>query len=70
VSVRTPKPPIPLYWWPFWMLLLVIGLVFFYGIMTPAWIAIRFVAWLSERSPRQRQRARAGAGGAPERQGR
>lgn len=45
------KPPIPWYWWPFWMFLLGIGLVVFYGVLTPAWMAIRAIAWLSERRP-------------------
>lgn len=63
------KPPIPLYWWPLWMLLLLIGIIFFYGILTPVWIGIRAVAWLSERSPRRRRAPADGgsASGRPER---
>jgi hypothetical protein len=44
-----PKPPIPWYWWPVWMALLAAGLLFFYMVLTPVWMAIRAVAWLSER---------------------
>ncbi|HSJ94934.1 MAG TPA: hypothetical protein VK896_12945 [Gaiellaceae bacterium] len=47
----TPKPPVPLYYWPLWMGILALALVVFYGILTPVWMAIRAVAWLSERSP-------------------
>jgi hypothetical protein len=43
------KPAVAWYWWPVWMLLLGIGLVVFYGALTPAWMAFRGVAWLSER---------------------
>lgn len=47
----TPKPPVPLYYWPLWMGILALALVVFYGILTPVWMAIRAVAWLSERPP-------------------
>ena len=43
------KKPVAWYWWPYWMLLLVLGLFVFYVILTPVWMAIRLVAWLSER---------------------
>ena len=46
--MSTPKPPIPWYWWPWWMFLLAVGLVIFYAALTPAWMAFRGVAWLSE----------------------
>lgn len=61
------KPRIPFYWWPLWMFLLLVGLVFFYGVLTPVWLAIRFVAWLSERSSGRSRRARGGAEAAPDR---
>lgn len=63
MSSRAPrrKPRIAFYWWPFWMFLLLVGLVFFYGVLTPVWLGIRFVAWLSERSPGRSRRARGGA---------
>ncbi len=40
---------IPAYYWPFWAVTLVLGLFVFYVLLTPVWMAIRFVAWLSER---------------------
>ena len=44
----TPKP-IRFYWWPLWMIFLAVALVFFYGILTPIWMGIRVLAWLSDR---------------------
>jgi hypothetical protein len=44
------KPPVPLYWWPLWLFILALALFLFYVVLTPVWIAIRLVAWLSERS--------------------
>jgi hypothetical protein len=44
------KLPVAWYWWPLWMLLLGAGLVVFYGALTPAWMAFRGFAWLTERS--------------------
>ena len=55
------RAPIRWYHWPFWMLLLTLGLVVFYGLFTPAWMLVRFVAWLSERAPRRRRDALARA---------
>ena len=43
------KKPVPLLYWPFWMLLLALALGVFYVFLTPIWMAIRLVAWLSER---------------------
>jgi hypothetical protein len=63
-AVRRAKPPIPFYWWPLWMLLLVIALIVFYGILTPVWMGIRLVAWTTERSSRRGRRARGAGGGA------
>ncbi len=48
-----PKPPVPLYYWPLWLFLLAVGLVLFYVVFTPAWMAIRLAAWVSERSRRR-----------------
>jgi hypothetical protein len=42
------KPPIPWYYWPFWMLVLAGALFIFYVVFTPVWIAIRLAAWFSE----------------------
>ena len=45
----TRKPPIPWYYWPVWMVCLVLGLFIFYVLLTPVWMGIRFVSWLAER---------------------
>jgi hypothetical protein len=42
------KPPIPLWYWPFWGFLLALGLFVFYVVLTPIWMIVRFVAWLAE----------------------
>ena len=44
-----PKPPIPWYWWPVWMLLLVAGLFVFYVLLTPVWVGIRLIEWFAHR---------------------
>ena len=43
------KEPVAWYWWPYWMTLLAAALVLFYVVLTPIWMGIRLVAWLSER---------------------
>jgi hypothetical protein len=43
------KPKVPFYYWPFWMVLLALGLFVFYVLLTPVWMGIRFVSWLAER---------------------
>lgn len=55
------RPPIRFYHWPFWMVLLALGLIVFYGLFTPGWMAVRLAAWLSERAPRRRRDALAQA---------
>jgi hypothetical protein len=43
------KRPVPLYYWPFWMACLALGLFVFYVLLTPMWMGIRFISWLAER---------------------
>jgi hypothetical protein len=43
------KPPIPWYWWPFWMVLLAAGLFVFYVLLTPVWVGIRLSEWFAHR---------------------
>ena len=45
----TPKQKIPFYYWPFWMVLLALGLFVFYVLLTPIWMGIRLISWLAER---------------------
>ncbi len=40
--------PIPLVYWLLWMATLALALVLFYAILTPVWMAIRAIAWVSE----------------------
>jgi hypothetical protein len=49
-----PKPPVRWYWWVLWIFLLGVGLLIFYVLFPPVWIAIRLMAWVSERSARRR----------------
>ncbi len=41
--------PIPVLYWPVWMATLAAALVVFYAFLTPVWMAIRVIAWVSER---------------------
>lgn len=43
------RRPIPFLYWPLWMATLALSLVIFYGFLTPIWMLIRLVAWVSER---------------------
>jgi hypothetical protein len=45
----TGKRPVPLYYWPFWMVCLALGLFVFYVLLTPVWMGIRLISWLAER---------------------
>ncbi len=46
------REKIPAYYWPFWGVLLALGLFIFYVLFTPIWMGIRLAAWLSERGSR------------------
>ena len=41
-----PKPPVPLWRWALWWVVLAVALVLFYGLMTPLWMSLRAVAWV------------------------
>ena len=43
------KPPVPWFYWPFWLVLLAVGLFIFYVLLTPVWMGIRLISWLAER---------------------
>ena len=45
----TPKPSIPWYWWPVWLLVLAGGLFVFYVLLTPVWVGIRLIEWFAHR---------------------
>jgi hypothetical protein len=46
------KQPIPFWRWILWWLLLCVGIVAFYILMTPFWLAVRAAAWAASRSSR------------------
>jgi hypothetical protein len=43
------REPVPFLYWPLWLGILGLALVVFYGVLTPFWMLIRAVAWVSER---------------------
>ena len=43
------KSKIPVWYWPFWMVCLALGLIIFYVLLTPVWMGIRLVSWLAEK---------------------
>ena len=43
-----PKPPVPLWRWLLWSILLLLALVLFYGLFTPFWFGLRVLAWIAE----------------------
>ena len=45
----TPRRKIPFYYWPFWMVLLALGLFVFYVLLTPVWMGIRLISWLADK---------------------
>ena len=49
-----PKPPVPLWRWLLWSLLLLLALVLFYGLFTPFWFGLRVTAWIAEFRSRRR----------------
>ncbi len=42
------RPPIPLWRWGLWWVLLAIGMLLFYVVLTPIWIGLRALAWAAE----------------------
>jgi hypothetical protein len=60
VSAVANRARIPRWWWVVWMIVLGGALIVFYGFFTPAWIGIRAVAWISDRSSRTLESRRAG----------
>jgi hypothetical protein len=49
-----PKPPVPLWRWGLWWILLAIGMFLFYVVLTPLWIGLRALAWVAELRARRR----------------
>ena len=60
------KKPVPWPYWLLWLASLGLALVLFYVILTPVWMAIRALAWLSGRGAEIARGVRATArSGAP-----
>ena len=49
-----PKPPVPLWRWASWWLILAVADVFFYVLLTPVWVGLRAAAWLADFRARRR----------------
>lgn len=53
------KPPVPLWRWGLWWVLLALGMFIFYVALTPLWVGLRALAWVAEfRARRQSRSAR------------
>ena len=44
----TEKPPVRVWWWPFWGCLMAPALVLFYGVFTPIWLAVRIARLIAQ----------------------
>ena len=49
-----PKPPVPLWRWALWWIVLAAALVIFYVLLTPLWMGLRALAWIAEFRARRR----------------
>lgn len=43
-----PKPPVPIWRWTTWWLILGAAVVVFYVLLTPIWMGLRALAWLAD----------------------
>ena len=50
-----PKPPVPVWRWALWWVLLAVGMFLFYVLLTPIWIGLRVLAWVAEFRARRRR---------------
>ena len=48
------KPRIPLWRWALWGVVLLVGDIVFYVLLTPIWIGLRTLAWVAEFRARRR----------------
>ena len=49
-----PKPPVPLWRWAAWLLILGAAMIVFYVLLTPVWMGLRAAAWLADFRARRR----------------
>jgi hypothetical protein len=54
LTIPRPKPPVPLWRWGLWWVMLGVGVVIFYVLLTPIWLGLRWAAWLAEFRARRR----------------
>lgn len=52
-----PKPPVPLWRWIYWSVLLAVAVVIFYGVFAVVWFSLRVVAWIAEFRARRHQKS-------------
>ena len=50
-----PKPPVPWWRWGLWWIVLVLGILIFYVLLTPIWIGLHWAAWIAEFRARRRR---------------
>ena len=55
LTIPRPKPPVPLWRWATWWLMLAVGVVLFYVLLTPIWLGLRAAAWIAEFRARGRR---------------
>lgn len=48
------KPRIPLRYWALWWVILLLGDLVFYVLLTPLWVGLRTLAWIAEFRARRR----------------
>lgn len=51
------KPPVPLWRWLVWSVILFFALILFYVLLTPVWQGLRVAAWIAEFRARRRRAA-------------
>jgi hypothetical protein len=56
-AAARPKPPVPLWRWAWWSVILVFAVLLFYVILTPVWQGLRIAAWIAEYRARRRRKA-------------
>jgi hypothetical protein len=47
-----PKPPVPVWRWSVWFVVLAGAVVVFYVLLTPVWLGLRALAWIADRKSR------------------
>ena len=53
--MKNEKGSVPLRYWALWVVMLAVGDLLFYVLLTPIWLGLRAVAWLAEFQARRRR---------------